>query len=304
MHEPDHAPLTTNRINGKPCPADTRGRGDARPLVTASDDLSAGSAPGDDIALTFERFTSPPPLPRDWTRTFTLGPGWIQQGDEPPFVKSGSPRAAAFPCHEPLSVCVARALSAHACPRRVSVPLYTRSVGGPMPPLLSQHGILSRLAGHRWAPTRPVVFPVKTATYVMSSASDRSAKSHQSHRDAAQHRSHHRNYPVRGSTEARHFYRCGWWCSPSSLMRRPSSRPSPSCGHPRRPIPNEHRDLPAAKARELDIHIQSGTMLEIDVRWPQAVFNTRASSAPTGLFIRIPKVNPWLPFELHASPHD
>ena len=70
------------------------------------------------------------------------------------------------------------------------------------------------------------------------------------------------------------------------------------------PIPNEHTDRLAAKARELDIYIQSGTMLEIDARWPEAVFNTTCLIGPNGIIHKYRKVNPWLPFELHASPHD
>src|SRR5216110_184592 len=34
------------------------------------------------------------------------------------------------------------------------------------------------------------------------------------------------------------------------------------------PIPNEHTDRLHAKAREHDIYIQSGSMIETDPRWP------------------------------------
>ena len=70
------------------------------------------------------------------------------------------------------------------------------------------------------------------------------------------------------------------------------------------PIPNEHTERLAAKARELDIYIQSGTMLECDPRWPGAVFNTTCLIGPEGILYKYRKVNPWLPFEVHASPHD
>src|SRR4051812_1353370 len=40
------------------------------------------------------------------------------------------------------------------------------------------------------------------------------------------------------------------------------------------PIPNEHTERLQHKAREYDIYIQSGTMLEVDPRWPKVVFNT------------------------------
>src|SRR6266850_2680704 len=34
------------------------------------------------------------------------------------------------------------------------------------------------------------------------------------------------------------------------------------------PIPNEHTERLAQKAREYDIYIQSGSLLEVDARWP------------------------------------
>ncbi|HKY20603.1 MAG TPA: nitrilase-related carbon-nitrogen hydrolase [Vicinamibacterales bacterium] len=70
------------------------------------------------------------------------------------------------------------------------------------------------------------------------------------------------------------------------------------------PIPNEHTDRLAAKARELDIYIQTGTMIEADARWPGVVFNTTCLVGPDGILTRYRKVNPWIPYEVHASPHD
>jgi predicted amidohydrolase len=70
------------------------------------------------------------------------------------------------------------------------------------------------------------------------------------------------------------------------------------------PIPNEHTDRLAAKAREHDIYIQSGTMLEVDAQWPGAVFNTTCLIGPDGILSKYRKVNPWIPFEVHTSPHD
>jgi predicted amidohydrolase len=69
-------------------------------------------------------------------------------------------------------------------------------------------------------------------------------------------------------------------------------------------IPNEHTERLTAKARELDVYIQSGSMIEEDARWPGAVFNTTCLIGPTGILSRYRKVNPWIPFELHSSPHD
>jgi predicted amidohydrolase len=84
------------------------------------------------------------------------------------------------------------------------------------------------------------------------------------------------------------------------------------------PIPNEHTDRLVAKAREHNIYIQSGTMLEVDPRWPGVVFNTTCLIGPEsdgkgdamsdgkggGILYKYRKVNPWIPYEVHASPHD
>ncbi len=70
------------------------------------------------------------------------------------------------------------------------------------------------------------------------------------------------------------------------------------------PIPNEQTDRYAAKAREHGVYIQTGTFLELDSRWPGVVFNTTCLIGPDGLLARYRKVNPWLPWEAHASPHD
>jgi predicted amidohydrolase len=69
-------------------------------------------------------------------------------------------------------------------------------------------------------------------------------------------------------------------------------------------VPNEHTDRIAAKAREHGLHVQTGSMLEVDPRWPDVVFNTTCLIGPEGLLTRYRKVNPWIPYEVHASPHD
>ncbi|WP_165248639.1 nitrilase-related carbon-nitrogen hydrolase [Paludisphaera soli] len=70
------------------------------------------------------------------------------------------------------------------------------------------------------------------------------------------------------------------------------------------PIPNDHTDRYAAKAKERGVYIQTGSFLEVDARYPGSVFNTTCLIGPDGLLSRYRKVNPWLPWELHASPHD
>ena len=70
------------------------------------------------------------------------------------------------------------------------------------------------------------------------------------------------------------------------------------------PIPNEHTDRIRDVARELGVYVQTGTMLESDGRWPGVVFNTTCLVGPEGILARYRKVNPWIPYEVHASPHD
>jgi predicted amidohydrolase len=69
-------------------------------------------------------------------------------------------------------------------------------------------------------------------------------------------------------------------------------------------IPNEHTERLWGKAREHGVYIQSGTMLERDARWPGVVFNSTCLVGPEGLLAKYRKVNPWIPYEVHASPHD
>jgi formamidase len=70
------------------------------------------------------------------------------------------------------------------------------------------------------------------------------------------------------------------------------------------PVPNEHTDLYAKLAKKYGCYIQTGTFIEADPDWPDAVFNTTALIGPEGLLTKYRKVNPWIPWELHSSPHD
>ena len=70
------------------------------------------------------------------------------------------------------------------------------------------------------------------------------------------------------------------------------------------PVPNEHTDRITEIARELGVYVQTGTMIESDARWPGVVFNTTCLIGPEGILARYRKVNPWIPYEVHASPHD
>jgi predicted amidohydrolase len=70
------------------------------------------------------------------------------------------------------------------------------------------------------------------------------------------------------------------------------------------PIPNDHTDRYRAKAREHGVFIQTASFLECDDRYPGHVFNTTCLIGPDGVLTRYRKVHPWIPWEVHASPHD
>ncbi|HEY9286189.1 MAG TPA: nitrilase-related carbon-nitrogen hydrolase [Pyrinomonadaceae bacterium] len=69
-------------------------------------------------------------------------------------------------------------------------------------------------------------------------------------------------------------------------------------------IPNEHTELVGMKAREHNVFVQTGTMIERDRRWPGVLFNTTCLVGPSGILSKYRKVNTWIPYEVHASPHD
>jgi predicted amidohydrolase len=58
------------------------------------------------------------------------------------------------------------------------------------------------------------------------------------------------------------------------------------------------------KARELGVLIQAGSLIERDRRFPGLAFNTTLLIGSEGILSRYRKVNPWIPWEVHASPAD
>lgn len=70
------------------------------------------------------------------------------------------------------------------------------------------------------------------------------------------------------------------------------------------PIPNEHTERYVAKAKELDVYIQTGSFLERDDKYGEVVFNTTCLIGPEGILSKYRKVHTWIPWEVHASPHD
>jgi predicted amidohydrolase len=70
------------------------------------------------------------------------------------------------------------------------------------------------------------------------------------------------------------------------------------------PIPNEHTERYEARAKKHGVYIQTGTFIEADPAWPGALFNTTCLIGPEGILYRYRKVHPWIPWEVHSSPHD
>ncbi|MDQ3634896.1 MAG: nitrilase [Acidobacteriota bacterium] len=69
-------------------------------------------------------------------------------------------------------------------------------------------------------------------------------------------------------------------------------------------IPNKHTERILEKAKEHNIYIQTGSMLEIDKKYKNALFNTTCLIGPEGILYKYRKVNTWIPYEVHTSPHD
>ncbi len=70
------------------------------------------------------------------------------------------------------------------------------------------------------------------------------------------------------------------------------------------PVPNEHTEQYAKLCRKYGCYIQTGSFIEVDPGYPGVVFNTTVLIGPGGVLSRYRKVNTWIPWEVHASPHD
>ncbi len=70
------------------------------------------------------------------------------------------------------------------------------------------------------------------------------------------------------------------------------------------PVPNEHTDAYTLLAKKLGCYIQTGSFIEWDPAYPDLLFNTTCLVGPKGVLSKYRKVNPWIPWELLASPHD
>ena len=69
-------------------------------------------------------------------------------------------------------------------------------------------------------------------------------------------------------------------------------------------VPNKHVDRYEGLCRRLGCWIQTGTFLERTDAHPDVVFNTTVLVGPSGVESVYRKVNPWIPWEVHASPQD
>lgn len=69
-------------------------------------------------------------------------------------------------------------------------------------------------------------------------------------------------------------------------------------------LPGEETERYTRKAREHGVYIQTGSFLEMDSGHPGVVFNTTCLIGPEGLLYKYRKVHTWVPWEVHASPHD
>ena len=69
-------------------------------------------------------------------------------------------------------------------------------------------------------------------------------------------------------------------------------------------LPGEHVEPYVRFCREHGVWIQTGSFIERDPAHPEVLFNSSVLVGPEGPLAVYRKVNPWIPWELHASPHD
>ena len=69
-------------------------------------------------------------------------------------------------------------------------------------------------------------------------------------------------------------------------------------------IPNEHTARYERLAKQYGCWIQTGSFIEFDPQYPDFLFNATLLIGPSGIESKYRKVNPWIPWEVHASPHD
>ena len=68
--------------------------------------------------------------------------------------------------------------------------------------------------------------------------------------------------------------------------------------------PEDHVGPYERFCRANGVFVQTGSFIEHDPKYPDALFNSTLLVGPGGVLAKYRKVNPWLPWEVHASPHD
>ena len=231
--------------------------GDVRPLLRATDDMFVISRPGDEIALSFDA-RSLPPLPAGWTRTFLL----YVHG----YSKEMNPRSASPDTVAPLPF---RGMTRYPYaagehyPRTTAHREYlerynTRIVTRPIP--LIGRSIASRRGGGTMTPMI-IRYAAAACQTDLANPLDRAQMRENTDRmlsmiDAAVAGSAP-FLPVRLVVFPEFAHAAPVYPTVRELLDKLAV-----------PIPNEHTDRLERKAREHGIYIQSGSMLEVDPRWP------------------------------------
>ena len=259
--------------------------GDVRTLLAAADDFFVVSRPGDEMALSFDAGALPPLSP-GWTRTYLLHSVGYSKEMDPNSASSRSDRAAALPRDDALPLRRARAVSGDAGASRVSAALEHAGRDAFRAAARAVHPVSDIIRYAAAACQTDFANPIDRAQ--MRGNTDRMLQMI----DAAVAGSAP-FLPVRLIVFPEFAHAAPIFPTVGELLQKLAV-----------PIPNEHTERLAAKARQHDVHVQSGTMLEADARWPGVVFNTTCLIGPAGILCKYRKVNPWIPYEVHASPHD
>ena len=106
--------------------------------------------------------------------------------------------------------------------------------------------------------------------------------------------------------QRRRSCRCGSSCSPSSRTRRPSTRRVAELRREagRADPERAHRPPPREGEGARHLHPERHDARGRPASGPGSVFNTTCLIGPEGILYKYRKVNPWIPYEVHASPHD
>src|SRR5258708_17594251 len=65
------------------------------------------------------------------------------------------------------------------------------------------------------------------------------------------------------------------------------------------PIPNEHTDRIAARARKDSLYVQTGSIIQPDPKWPRGAFNSTPPAGPAAILCKYPNGHPCIPSHAH-----